>query len=319
MTATHKQWKSYDEQLAILQSRGLLIDDVEAAKRYLERVGYYRLSGYWYPFRTMTAGSGQAVKLPKRQDNFVAGSHFRDVVRLYVFDKRLRLLALDALERIEMAFRVDIAHLLGEYDIHAHENPNCLHGHFSKRILRKGRDQGKTSHQVWLEKYQHHIYRARREPFVSHYIDKYQRLPVWVAVEVWDFGMMSKIFAGMKQTDQNYLAAKYGLSDGDTLSEWIRSLNFIRNVSAHHSRLWNINVLERSPLPTGHDWQTLNNARPFFYFCLMQQLLRVICPNSNWAQRFGDLLDTFPTTDSNAVSLKDMGVVNDWKSWAIWQ
>lgn len=61
------------------------------------------------------------------------------------------------------------------------------------------------------------------------------------------------------------------------------------------------------------------NARPFFYFCLMQQLLRVICPNSNWTQRFSDLLDTFPTTDSNAVSLNDMGIVNDWTSWAIWQ
>ncbi|ABA58276.1 Abortive infection bacteriophage resistance protein [Nitrosococcus oceani ATCC 19707] len=321
MTPTPKSWKPFGEQLEILMERGLQVDDCEAAKSYLQRIGYYRLSGYWYPFRQLERQQGDGGKISDRRSNvFVAGSHFREVVQLYVFDKKLRLLALDALERIEMALRVDIAHLLGKQDIHAHENPNCFHGHFSKQIQRKGYAKGKTWHQVWLERYQQNLHRARREPFVEHYLKKYGQLPIWVAVEVWDFGMMSKLYAGMKPADKGRIAAKYGATDGGTLAEWVRSLNFIRNVSAHHSRLWNINVLERSaPLVDDSYWQTLSNARPFFYFCLIQKLLRNICPNSTWAQRFQALVQEFPATVSGTVSLQDMGMPESWETWELWR
>lgn len=321
MTPAPKQWKSFEEQRSILTERGLQVDDREAAMSYLERIGYYRLSGYWYSFRQLEQqhdGNGQLR--PHRSNTFIEGSHFRDIVQLYVFDKKLRLLALDALERIEMALRVDIAHLLGEKDIHAHENPQCLHGRFSKQVQRKGYAKGKTWHQLWLEKYQQHLHRARREPFVTHYLNKYGRLPIWVSVEVWDFGMMSKLYAGMKIADQDRIATKYGAQDGHTLAEWLRSLNFIRNVSAHHSRLWNINVLERSaPLTDAAYWLALNNARPFFYFCLMQKLMRNICPNSTWHFRFQGLMKEFPQTASKAVSLRDSGLIDDWQSWELWK
>ena len=113
MTAQVKPWKSIDEQVEILHSRGLQIDDGERAKRYLRRLGYYRLGGYWYPFRQFRkTDNGQTADL--RSDDFIEGSRFDDLITLYVFDKKLRLLALDALERIEMALRVDVAHLLGE-------------------------------------------------------------------------------------------------------------------------------------------------------------------------------------------------------------
>nr|WP_299244166.1 Abi family protein [uncultured Halomonas sp.] len=321
MTPEPKQWKSFDEQLAILMERGLQVDDREAARSYLERIGYYRLSGYWYPFRQLELQQHDAGQLSYRRSNaFIEGSRFEEVINLYVFDKKLRLLALDALERIEMALRVDIAHLLGEQDIHAHENPKCFHGHFSKQVQRKGYAKGKTWHQVWLERYQQNLHRARREPFVVHYRKKYGRLPIWVAVEVWDFGMMSKLYAGMKPIDQDRIAFKYGASDGRTLAEWVRSLNFIRNVSAHHSRLWNINVLERSAfLADDAYWQALNNARPFFYFCLIQKLMRIICPNSTWGERFQSLTQDFPQTVSSAVGLKDMGVIDGWRMWELWR
>jgi len=321
VTPAPKAWKSFEAQLAILEERGLQVDDRAAALSYLARIGYYRLSGYWYPFRRLEISQDDDGRLVKRRLNaFVADSHFREVVDLYVFDKKLRLLALDALERIEMALRVDIAHLLGEQDIHAHENPQCLHGHFSKQVLKKGYGKGRTQHQLWLEKYQQHLHRARREPFVAHYLGKYGRLPIWVAVEVWDFGMMSKLYAGMKPPDQNRIADKYGAKDGHTLAEWLRSLNFIRNVSAHHSRLWNINVLERSaPFADDAYWQALNNARPFFYFCLIQKLMRIICPNSRWHQRVRALMADFPQTTSGAVSLRDAGVIDDWQSWGLWK
>ncbi|SCZ68389.1 Abortive infection bacteriophage resistance protein [Thiohalomonas denitrificans] len=250
-----------------------------------------------------------------RHDSFVDGSHFKDAVHLYVFDKKLRLLALDALERIELAIRVDIAHLLGEHDPYAHEEPNLFHGNFAK----KTNGDGKTQHQLWLERYKDLVHRARRVPFVEHYLEKYGQLPIWVAIEIWDFGLMSKMYAGMQHKHKGQIAAKYGAKDGKAFAGWLRGLNFIRNVSAHHSRLWNINVLERAPLlQDDENWKQLNDARPFFYFCLMQKLMRVICPNSHWAQRFTELMGEFPDVGCSAVSLEDFGLIEGWQAWDLW-
>jgi abortive infection bacteriophage resistance protein len=313
-----KPWLSFVDQLQQLQVRGLQVDNPAAALDYLERLGYYRLSGYWYPLRAIDQAASNAQGKAVRSDTFMSGCRFDDVVRLYVFDKKLRLLALDALERIEMAVRVDVAHLLGQRDPGAHENPACLHGNFAKKLIVQGADAGKTQHQVWLAKYQSLLHRARKEPFVLHHLQQYGTLPIWAAIEVWDFGQLSKLFAGMKHADQQSIALIYGAPNGQAFAQWLRSLNFIRNVSAHHSRLWNINVLELSPVPQG--WPAgLNNARPFFYFCLMQQLLKVICPNSSWGRRFLDLLaKDFPTVANQQTSLAELGVVAGWERWALW-
>lgn len=320
MNTENKQWKSFEEQLQLLKSRGLLVDDEQAALDYLERIGYYRLSGYWYSFRQQEELPGDTTKSTQRKDEFIRGSHFKDAVKLYVFDKKLRLLALDALERVELAVRVDIAHLLGSKDIHAHENIELFNGHFSKQIMKKGVSKGRTKHQVWLARYHDVLRRARREPFVAHYNGKYGKLPIWVAVEVWDFGLMSKLYDGMKPSDKLVIANKYGAKDGLVFAGWLRSLNFIRNVSAHHSRLWNINVLERSALLEDDQyWKRLNNARPFYYFCLLKTILDVICPNSSWGERFTELLSEFPKTGSGSVTLRDFGLLDDWKNWSLWQ
>ena len=313
-----KPWCSFSDQLQQLQARGLHVDDRAAALDYLERLGYYRLSGYWYPLRAIDPAASQAQGKAVRLDTFVPGSRFEDAVRLYVFDKKLRLLALDALERIEMAVRVDVAHLLGRRDARAHENQVHLHGNFTKKPITSGPNKGKTEHQVWLEKYHSLLHRARNEPFVAHHMQQYGGLPIWAAIEVWDFGLLSKLFAGMQHADQQTIATLYGAPGGRAFSQWLRSLNFIRNVSAHHSRLWNINIVEVSALPQGWPSQ-LNNKRPFFYFCLMQKLLTVICPNSSWGRRFKALLaDEFPAMVNPQLSLAEFGAFPGWEGLALW-
>lgn len=314
-----KPWMSFADQLAQLEKRGMGVEDRAAALDYLERIGYYRLSGYWYPMRAIDTAASLAQGQAVRSNTFVDGTRFEDVVRLYVFDKKLRLLALDALERIELAVRVDVAHLLGQRDPKAHENPACLHGNFAKRLIARGPDAGKTEYQVWLAKYQALLHRARKEPFVQHHKQQYGALPIWAAIEVWDFGLLSKLFAGMKHADQQTVGAIYGAPDGQTFAQWLRSLNFVRNVSAHHSRLWNLNVVERSAVPA--DWlATLDNSRPFFYFSLMQQLLNVICPNSTWGQRVAELLEGgFPNTQNRVLSLDDLGAVTGWAEAKPWK
>ena len=314
-----KPWRSYGDQLRLLRERGLHVDDDVAARDYLARLGYYRLSGYWYPLRQINVAASVEAKKPIRTDIFAPGSHFQKVVALYVFDKKLRLLALDALERIEMAVRVDVAHVLGQRDPLGHLKPEHLHGNFTKKRHLKGLNIGKTEHELWLEKFSRQLQQARRQDFVKHHQQTYGDIPVWAAVEVWDFGLLSKLYAGMQYEDRQRIAARYGAQDGETLGQWLRSLNFIRNVAAHHSRLWNINVLELAPVPKA--WSAaLREERPFFYFCLMQHLMRQICPNSTWSQRLMTLLcDEFPREVGTAFNLKDFGLVEGWQAWALWQ
>ncbi len=90
-----KPWLSFADQLQRLQERGLRVDNPAAALDYLERLGYYRLSGYWYPLRAIDQAASSAQGKAVRLNTFVPDSRFEDVVRLYVFDKKLRLLALD--------------------------------------------------------------------------------------------------------------------------------------------------------------------------------------------------------------------------------
>ncbi len=310
MTHDVKEWKSYDEQIEILRSRGMGVDDAEEAKHFLQRVGYYRLSGYWYPFRKF---DGEAEI---RADDFLEGSCFSDIIALYTFDRRLKLLALDAIERIELAIQAEIAHLLGERDPFAHENSNELHGNFS----RVGRNGGLSGHQKWLIDYKKLVDRTRRKSFVKHNINKYRRLPIWVAIEVFDFGAMSKLYAGMKYQDKLYIESQFGLCEGKHFETWLRSFNFIRNTAAHHGRLWNCNVLERANIPyVKRNLHQLNNARTFLYFCMIQSVLNVVSPNADWGRKFIELLGTFPNVKNGAIKIEDMGVVEGWTDWQIWR
>jgi len=116
MSTYNKPYRTFEQQLELLKSRGLEVTNDSVALEYLRRLGYYRLSGYWYPCRKLIpfpAHQSKPVR-PQREDGFMSGARFQDAVELYVFDKKLRLLILDAIERVEVAFRVDIAYLLGK-------------------------------------------------------------------------------------------------------------------------------------------------------------------------------------------------------------
>jgi abortive infection bacteriophage resistance protein len=309
MPSIPKEWKSYQDQIEILQSRGMIIDDADEAEHCLKRIGYYRLSGYSYPFRQYDQDNRRAL------DNFKEGTKFSDITNLYNFDRKLRLLALDAIERIELAIQVEIAYLLGERNKFAHLEPNELHGNFT-RIYENG---SINQHQKWVREYNGLVDRAIRKPFVTHNLNKYGKLPIWVAIEILDFGRLSKLYAGMKIQDRITIEQQFGLISGQDFKTWLRGFNFIRNTCAHHGRLWNCNVLERADIPQNMlNLGRLNNARPFLYFCMIQSVLKVICPASQWKEEFINLMDNFPTPQNNAISTEGMGVVSGWKNWKMW-
>lgn len=315
MTEQAKQWMSFSDQLQLLKSRGLIVENEKAALDYLRRIGLYRLSGYWYPFRKLKVNpDGHSF----REDDFLTDSRFEDGVRLYVFDKKLRLLALDALERIELAVRVDIAYLLGEKETFAHKNSSLFHPNFTKANPRNVYKQ--SNYDKWLEGFNKLQGKAKKTVFVEHNVNKYGDLPIWVAIEIMDFGCLSHLFSGLKYADKLKIAQIYGFADGQHMEKCLRALNFVRNVSAHHSRLWNINIVDRANLSVlGGEWLSLSNNKPLAYFCFMQMFLKVICPNSSWGTRFKRLMYDFPTPANNAITLVDFGLIERWDETRLWK
>lgn len=312
------------QQINLLKERGLIVTNDQAAANLLDRVGYYRLSGYWYPMRDIAQTPGLAGKISfQALDTFKQDSHLEHVAQLYVFDKKLRLLIADAIERIEVAIRVHIAHTLSTRSPQAHREPKELSGHFS---LKANPRTGLTGHQEWLNKLNTCESRSKDE-FAKHFNSKYTSpMPLWMSIELWDFGTLSFFLSGMKQSDKIHLAKKFNIPDSraDLIPSWIRSLNYIRNVTAHHSRLWNISPIDQPKLPKFGEIilmdHLLNNPRSSFKIyapiCIIQYINKTISPRSNWSQRLKDHMNTFPRSPHFAMAAT--GFPQNWDQEALW-
>lgn len=320
----NKAHLAIDQQIILLKDRGLIITDDLAAKHLLDRVGYYRLSGYWYPMRQVVEAEGHNGKpIFKALDPFKPNSHLEHVAQLYVFDKKLRLLIADAIERIEVAVRVHIAHTLSVRSSIAHREPSELSGHFTTKLNPKTRG---TGHQEWLHRLDHNEHRSRDE-FVKHYNSKYlPPMPLWMSIELWDFGTLSFFLSGLKHGDKSKLASKFNIPENreDLLPSWIRSLNFIRNVTAHHSRLWNISPVDQPKLPKrgeipllDHILDTPNSAfRIYAPICIIQFMLKTSNPKSLWGQKLKEHMKTIP--QSPHLKIDATGFPENWDQEALW-
>lgn len=171
-----KTYKTYVEQVGVLAGRGMDVGDSEVAVETLRRVNYYRLSGYWYPFRKQTPSG--------REDDFYSGTRFSDVVALYEFDVHLRAATFAALAPVELAIRALLGHELGRID-------PCPHLDSSKLgpIAQRGDKYSK-----WLRRYEDEL-KQSREDFVDHHRQKYGgRLPVRAATELMDWGSLTYLY-----------------------------------------------------------------------------------------------------------------------------
>lgn len=323
-----KSWMSYAEQLQRLIDRGMAVTDQARALEHLERIGYYRLSGYWFALRErsellclLDEHGRKPCKVREERialDAFRSGTTFQNAVDLYVFDKQLRLLVMDALERIEVALRVDVSHTLGHLDRFAYLKPELFHEEFSTQLDKK---TGLTRHHEWLGKHAQLIARSKEE-FVRHNRDKYGLpLAIWVTCEVWDFGTLSTLYNGMREAEQDMIANQYGVSSGRVFATWLRSLNYLRNVCAHHSRLWNRNIVDQPRLPSTAElaWvapfeaNAHARARCFLLLRITRHLLGVVNPRSSWPERMKTHLLAFPDLSHVGLNLAGMGAFDGWE------
>jgi abortive infection bacteriophage resistance protein len=303
------------EQLELLRSRGLALDEPEHAARWLHMVGYYRLSGYWYPYRLINPDA------PGRLDTFLAGTRFDHVTALYDFDRRLKLHVLDAIERIEITTRFRVGYTLGRRGAFAHLDQANLDAAFD--AARTGKPASRYGE--WRTRLASEQARSS-EDFIEHFRARYDdELPVWVATEILDFGGLSVLYSGLKRVDRDEIAAGLNILDaagagnGRAFANWLQMLNYIRNTCAHHSRLWNRNLTVQlapkhlgSILPLAHLRAAgpSATARLFSALCVLDFLMTGIDPSHEWTRGLNDLIATeLPTSQRQPA---EMGFPDNW-------
>jgi abortive infection bacteriophage resistance protein len=284
----------YQDQLALLRERGMRVDDEKEAVRALEHLNYYRLRAYWLP-----------LEADRNSHQFKQDAVFSDVIRRYEFDRLLRLLVLDAIERIEVSFRArfafEVAHHHGP---HAHLNPDL-----AKCYLNWHKNLGVLMREV----------NKSDEEFILHHKSRYVEPlpPVWVVVEVVSFGLLSKLFDNLKpRPTREAIAEGYGVDDTILIS-WLRHLTLIRNTGAHHARLWNREfivtpkLIKKKPEILAGIFNPLSR-RLYNTLILLLFLLDTIFPDHTLRRDLFTLLSQYPDYCSS------MDFPDGWEKQGIW-
>lgn len=288
---------TFEEQSRKLISRGLIADKDELIQR-LKCVNYYRLSAYLYPYR-------------KPDDTYKDNTSLQIVWRHYTFDRQLRVLVMDAVERVEVAMRTQLVYHF------AHR-----HGAFGYTDSRNLPNLDDNRFTQWIKDLDEESMRSR-ETFIDHFNNKYgdfhDRLPIWMIAEIMSFGKMLTMFNGVDNGLKRIIAREYGIEDR-LLQSWLGALNVVRNICAHHGRLWN-RVLGYKPLiprkqkyPEWHLPVEVENKRIFAILTILRYLLRYVAPTSQWSSRLHQLFKEYPE-----VSIKYMGFPDGWEQSSIWR
>lgn len=279
-------------QIALLKSRGLQIDDDANAVHALRHISYYRLAGYWWP-----------MQADKEKHIFKPGSRFSDVLALYDFDAKLRILLFDVIEKIEISLRTKlIYHLSHEYDAWWFQN-TALFTDTSALVktLTAIDEEVERSKDIFIKEHKRKHKDDHRFP------------PAWKTLELTSFGNLSKLYGNLKNSirSKDLIAQEYNAVNHTFLPSWLQSLAQIRNYCAHHSRLWNKNLpgrpklLPKPPAPWVKDVPKESEfEKLYIHLCCMKYLLNEVLPSNDFTNRLSNLLDTYPNVDPYALGMK---------------
>ena len=290
--------KTFIEQAGIMASRGMDIRDTEDAASWLSDVNYYRASGYWLTF--------------KHGDTFMPGTSLDDIQSVYGLDSELRLWLWTAISRIEIKARTSFAYHLSMAtgSAMAYENPVYF--------------KNRSSHEGAMKAIEKERDRAYDEgvPCVRHNMDTYHMLPLWAVVEITSMGMISRMYGNLSdaarypdgRTVRDAIAGDFDISPVH-LQSWLRHLTYVRNLCAHHRRVYN-RMMTTLPKLLDNDKTVLNtkhgrsSKRVFTSIVIIMRIFQRTWPG-DWpgmARRLAEVIDSHP-----GVSLLPMGFPGDWK------
>jgi abortive infection bacteriophage resistance protein len=286
---------TYSQQIDLLRKRGLIIASPQKAYHLLEKISYYRLSGYWYPLLE-----------DKENHIFKTGATIENAFKLYCFDRELRKLVLSEIEKIEVAIRgkmiYDLSHSYGPFWF---QNIN---------LFKSAANHTKTLNGIFTE------FERSDEEFIKAFKEKYSDPlpPSWMMMEITSFGTLSMLYQNLKPAKERRSISNYfGLADG-VFQTWLHSFVYLRNVCAHHSRLWNraMSIQPQIPHTPRKQWllnTTIKNNRTYYILSMILFLLQTVNPKQRFNAKFKGMLRNYPNID-----VKAMGFPEDWENEPLW-
>jgi abortive infection bacteriophage resistance protein len=299
-------------QLDLLEKRGLIIEERSEAVHYLQEISYYRLSAYFLPYQ-------------KTKDVFNRGVTFDQIIQTYSFDRDLRLLVFDCIERIEIAIRTQMIYGMAIYynDSHWQDNKSLFIAPFYNSIGNKVDP---------YSDFQSIISKAktvrRPEVFIKHYCDNYHtpsNPSSWMCFELLTMGELSNLYKGLRNNADKKRIAEFFDVHHTVFISWMHAIAYVRNICAHHSRLWNKDLaIEPDKLlkPIG-DWISKpfeNNKRVFYFLSILKYLLKRANSTNILSNKLKVLFDKYPTVPIQYIGIPSdsKGNMQKWEQEPLW-
>lgn len=286
----------FQEQIELLKLRGLVIVDNDKALHYLSNISYYRLSAYMYPFLS-----------DKESHLFKTNTAFEQVISLYNFDRKLRILIMDEIERIEVAFRTQLTYHLSHKNGAFWFQDSSLFHNYGQYL--------ENLHSI------HSIKKDSGEVFIKHFKQHYSEPlpPSWMSMEIISFGLLLRIYNNLNATgEKNNIAKHFGIKE-TVFASWMHCFVYIRNICAHHCRLWNreLSIKPMLPKKVTQEWiknTNIGHDKLYLVLCSIQYVLQTINPFSTFKIQLKNLLAQYQEIDVAA-----MGFPRDWETELFWQ
>jgi abortive infection bacteriophage resistance protein len=234
---------------------------------------------------------------------FKPNSKFEDVVSLYKFDKNLRILLFSIIERIEIAFRTKLIYHLS-HECGAWWFQNAINFSDSKELVKT---LGGLAEELERSK----------DSFIKDHLKRYKLdlrfPPAWKTLEIASFGCLSKLYGNLlpQIKSKDTIAQSLSTVNHTYLPSWLQTITQIRNICAHHGRLWNKNLpgrpslLSRPPSKWIADVPNVNEHHMLYiHLCCMKYLLNVINPTNNFTNKIESLFKKYPSVDIKALGFK---------------
>lgn len=276
---------TFDEQLELLKNRGCIVVDPVFCRQVLQKVNYYRFSAYFLPFR-MNDGS------------YREGTSFHRVYRIYEFDRKIRRELFSAIEQIELYLRTQLAY---------------YHGHkYGPLGYMDDSNYGpKHDHERFLKLFNEEVRRNKKIPFVKHHCEKYDgKFPIWVATELFSFGMLSYFYGDMLTQDKKEIARTVYKTTYKNLDSWLRCCTDLRNICAHYGRLY---YRIFSATPATPDGLQILLQRSLFDNIMMLKFLYPDC--QRWNNEVLSSISVLIEEYSGDIDLQHIGFVGNWENY----
>lgn len=248
-----KEPKTFEEQINILKERNMFIEDEEFAVKVLKSINYYRLTAYALQF--------------KKENKYLNETSFNTVYRLYKFDNKLKHLLLEILESIEITTRTYLAYYLSiTFGSEAYKNIGIYKD--------SSKYEGDENNRGLRDEIKKEIKKNSKEPFIIHHNKKYDgKFPMWVIVEIFSFGMLSKMYGNLKTNIQKEISRNCFGINYVLLASWLNNFAHVRNICAHYGRIYNKKMAMKAVIHKKYIKYKLDDDKIFVTILAIKELM----------------------------------------------